>query len=81
MKRKSRMLCVSTKKFYVDNVEKKYIAHIHVTCVWWSLEKVCERFLLLLLLIFCLENDKKMCFSCKGLRRCEVYEQNSEASI
>lgn len=24
---------------------------------------------------------KKMCFSCKGLRRCEVYEQNSEASI
>lgn len=22
-----------------------------------------------------------MCFSCKGLRRCEVYEQNSEASI
>lgn len=24
---------------------------------------------------------KKMCFSCKGLRRCEAYEQNSEASI
>lgn len=56
MKRKSRMLCVSTKKFYVDNVNKwKKIVHTHTlhVCVYMvesPNNNVCVRSFLLLFL-------------------------------
>lgn len=45
---------------------------------YWITEKMC---VFCILFWFVWKMIKKMCFSIKGLRRCEVYEQNSEASI